>query len=72
MTDVFKSIKENVSRITEVHELAAFIMEKCSGACFDTATKPLEEDFRFLEIFENSIGAVVSTCSLHVVVPAYF
>jgi len=26
MTDVFKSIKENVSEITTRHELAAFIM----------------------------------------------
>jgi hypothetical protein len=39
--------------------LADLIVNECSGACFNTA-KFLEEELHFLDIFESSIGAVVS------------
>ena len=67
MTDVFQSILRNPSQVENKYDLAALILNECSGACFDT-TKFLEKDFQFLDMFENSIGAVVSIGSSNFVI----
>lgn len=61
MTDIFES---TVRILTEVPiersiDLGHLIIQECSGACFDP-TRYLEENFQFLDIFENSIGRVAS------------
>jgi hypothetical protein len=59
MTDVFQNILQNLSQVRDKHDLAGLILNECSSTCFET-TRLLEEDFQFLDMFENSIGAVVS------------
>jgi hypothetical protein len=59
LTDVFRSILRNSSRVKTMEELATLIVNECSGACFNTA-KFLDEELHFLHIFESSIGVVVS------------
>jgi hypothetical protein len=60
MTDIFKSVLRNVSGSETTYDLAKSIMNECSSAWFDT-TKSLGDEFQFLEMFENSIGVVVSS-----------
>lgn len=59
LTDVFQSILRNSSRVKTMEELVTLIVNECSGACFNTA-KFLDEKLQFLDIFERSIGIVVS------------
>lgn len=59
LTDVFKSILENSSRVKTMEELVTLIVNECLGACFNMA-KFLDEKLHFLNIFESSIGIVVS------------
>ena len=62
MTDVFQSILMKSSQVKDKHGLARLILNECSSACFDMSGF-LKEEFRIFDMFENSIGAVVSSVS---------
>lgn len=70
MTDVLESILQNLKNISagNVKEaggrksfpLLQQIINECVGACFDPM-KNFEDDFKFLDMFSNSISRIVST-----------
>ena len=55
---VMNDLKE--TRPSSVYELASCITDRCSGM-FYTDTQP--EEYRFLDMFEDSIGDLVSSIS---------
>ena len=59
MTDVFESIYSKLGDVQGPFDLLQTIVKECSDTFFDR-TRYLQEDFRFLDMFENSIGTVVS------------
>lgn len=73
MTDVLENVLQslkNISadRVKEAEGRGSFpllqkIINECVGACFDPM-KNLEDDFKFLDMFSNSISRIVSTFAI--------
>ena len=59
MTDVLKRVASKLSQVEDSKDLKDLILNECSGVCFGD-TGYLAEDFNFLEMFDISIGNVVS------------
>ena len=57
---MLESILANLDGVKNVEDLTGLILSQCSGALFHPS-KYLPENFQFLDMFERSIGNVVST-----------
>jgi hypothetical protein len=62
MTDIFESVVRNLKNVRSATDLGAIIIQECASVFCDP-TRYLQEDFQFFDMFENSIGKVVTIIS---------